>query len=128
MAFLSIVFYTLAVLLRSERAQARPGRPQFPSSTEGCNVPGDRLYPLGAVIFKDPNGCHEFICTKAWDTDFGWRLCYARNPNDNSETPNGLIRIPYKYIATTIPNNTVNTLQQPTIFSTALSVALTRSF
>lgn len=64
MAFLSVTFYTLAVLLLSERTQARPGRPQFPSSSVGCDVPGDKLYPLGAVIFKDPNGCHEFICTK----------------------------------------------------------------
>ena len=71
MAFFSITFYISAILLLTEHTQAKPALPLFPfgtltptSAPAGCDVPGDKLYLPGDVIFKAPNGCHEIICTE----------------------------------------------------------------
>lgn len=58
MAFLSAAFYAgIAVLLLNVHTQARPASPSAP---EGCNIPGDKFYLPGEVIYKE--GCSKIIC------------------------------------------------------------------
>lgn len=69
MAFLSTTFYVgLAILLLDIRTQARPSPP---SATVGCNIPGDKFYLPGEVIYKE--GCSKIICKgnriQVWNGD-----------------------------------------------------------
>ena len=69
MAFLSAAFSAgIAILLLSVPTQARP----FPTSaTVGCNIPGDKFYLPGEVIYKE--GCSKIICKgnriQVWNGD-----------------------------------------------------------
>lgn len=69
MAFLSAAFYAgIAILLLNVRSQARPSPP---SAAVGCNVPGDKFYLPGEVIYKE--GCSKIICKgnriEVWNGD-----------------------------------------------------------
>jgi len=69
MAFLSAAFYAgLAVLLLNAHTHARTA---LRSATAGCNVPGDKFYLPGEVIYKE--GCSKIICKgnriQVWNGD-----------------------------------------------------------
>ena len=69
MTFLSAAFYPgIAIILLNVRTQARPSTP---SATVGCNIPGDKFYLPGEVIYKE--GCSKIICKgnriQVWNGD-----------------------------------------------------------
>lgn len=65
---LHYVYVGLAILLLDIRTQARPSPP---SATVGCNIPGDKFYLPGEVIYKE--GCSKIICKgnriQVWNGD-----------------------------------------------------------
>ena len=87
MAFLSAVFYAgIAVLLVNVHTQARPVPPSAPV---GCNIPGDKFYLPGEVIYKE--GCSKIICKgnriQVWNRDCRRSLAPHRKPLQDLRSP-----------------------------------------
>ena len=94
MAFFSAAFYAgLAVLLLNVHTQARAAPP---SSPEGCNIPGDKFYLPGEVIYKE--GCSKIICKgnriQVWNGDCRRSLGAHREQLRHLQSP----RRPKRYL------------------------------